>query len=1066
LDAGSKKNYETRLESSLSSILGKKKREAQIMIQYRKEYKSAYEELVHRWIYIKKFGYIRYRNFFDGVSSINSIIYGPKKSIMDVITKKEKDLILIEKEKDDKFFQAMQNSRAPWVSISQRLRYAKTLEERKKLYHELKKYLPPRTPKALSKKIAADWIRSKEGFPIICPHVRDQIEMEIRGMTDKEIHDFLLAYAGETPLYDAYYCKICGEPMTYTDNMEGISMFEGEQPIMMYHDIEDGMKEYIWKQVNQVVRGWIEFRDIKTNKYINQFVSTITSDLYDIIILIDKQISKSKTNSLEEIEYKRKLQTYIYIWAVLIKIVLENPGKLKFVFQRDFQKIKSDVLFTKVLEKLLSTQDILLRKLKITNEASIQEALYTAYTNINALLSKSKVENPRPLSMEELVELDPIYWYISNIYVLQKLGVFGGKHFALGSNPAKSLFNIWEGISPTTIFGKDLDYEKPAIQKIGVGTAADGAKSDYFINCFNDFMRYIESRVWEVPIYNVSIAYDSVNPNLFTIHVAIREEHKKFRESMTKTFELEQTVFTERRKENAYPIGALPFVRKRTYPYLGYMIINYPDFLLDRMYGESVNKSLNQKFLPVNNDVDVSKLKNKFHKHKWNITVYATLKRWAGFGLKHYKPNEVKSYHTSDSAVAKELTTSADFINLKVVDHLCDVCYNTLSSVIFDYSFSAKDVAKLDNVSQSVRKIIEREQTLVNFFNYYQNRCPAPSLKQIKEGDQFHIFITSRKVNQEDEKCSNCGVTKDMLSKRDSGYFEKFVKKFQETQKKERIPIATGTALDDLGKNELSLLEIPVGATIRNWKYNSNVVNEIITKTYDMVASKFKRPGYTHIWQNLGMVENYDYDKVISGDENPSALMETSPELIMMRINRLDIYNKEFLFDYDVFMNHKNMPSIPLEIKSILDTMNTSDLAKVKNLPDLDGNYFSNLRDIRYLYNYPEKHINIANFLLENLIHVMLHVMGIMGKTLNKKIAHEFFMMELNKILQSERTSSKMKDQKAAAVEAQTPLDMNQLNMEDHFQSRSFDGIVADDQGDKFSLNDMDYGGENDDINQ
>jgi hypothetical protein len=65
-----------------------------------------------------------------------------------------------------------------------------------------------------------------------------------------------------------------------------------------------------------------------------------------------------------------------------------------------------------------------------------------------------------------------------------------------------------------------------------------------------------------------------------------------------------------------------------------------------------------------------------------------------------------------------------------------------------------------------------------------------------------------------------------------------------------------------------------------------------------------------------------------------------------------------------------------------------------------------------------------------------------------------------------ERTSAKMKDQRAAAVEAVQKIPTEEdSNMQDHGQSRSYDGLVSADEIDKFSYEGMDYGGENEDIN-
>jgi hypothetical protein len=1028
------KLYEEKLEESVQKLSDKVKQEAQGIKQDKELYKNAYLELVYRWIYIKKFGYFKYEEIMgkERKSTILNILYRENKKILDSVSKREKELVLIEKEKDDKFFQNMQNNRAPWVSLSQKLRYAKTLEERKKYYYELKKYLPSRH--AESRK---DWIRSKEGFPIICPHVRDQIEMELKGMTDKEIHEFLLKYAGESPLHDAYYCGICGEPMTYTDEMEGLTTFEGDQPIMMYRDSEDGMKEFIWKHTGQIVRGNIEFRDIRTNKYINQFISVIANDLHDVVVLIDKKIRRAKTNSLNEIDGKRKLYTAIYVWAILIKIVLENTGKVKFVFQKDFQKIPSDVLFKKVLEKILSTQDILLRELKDTNESHMRESLYAAYTNLSALLTKSKIETPKPLDEGEIISLDPIYLYMAWVYIVEQK-----------NSSARNMLEEWESLTPSIVLGKTLNYDKPTLENI---KPRNTVFSQYYSACYNNFVEYIQSQIYLIPVFNVSIIKDTPDTSTI-IHVSINESHKKFTEHIAPTYDLQKQFFKEKDKEKDYPIGKLPFQKNRQYSIIKY-VSGYPDYLLSRIYGKKINKDLDSKFLP--SSIEKKDVKNDiFHHHKWNITIYCTLSKYKGFGLKKYKSSDIKSYDIDNISIMKDLTTSEGFSELKVVDHLCSICYNTLSSVSV-FTGSDKDSIK---ESEYIKTILSEEQLLTSFFNYYQSRCPAPSKKQIKEGDSLHIFIN---IGDKKEECENCGATKEILFKKDNAYFQKYRGTFEGEQKEKHI-FFTNT----FSQSPNMVIDIP--KSTKEWKYNPNIINEIVSKTYDLTSARLKKTAYHNIWQNMGITENSDYDQIMNGVDNPSASLSGDKILIGMRINRIDIYIKELMFDYYGLINYKNVSVPSVNIKNIVDSVGVEIASKLSKLPILPGEgYFSDLQRMKFLYFQQGDEIHISEFELEYLIQTLLFVYSSMINNAGKKLGNEFMLYFLDKLIKMEKTSSKLKDQKTAAVEAsQKTNDENELNTQDHTQSRAFDGLITADQVDNYSYENIDYGGENEDINQ
>jgi hypothetical protein len=1010
------KAYEADIQAVEQRLKNRELRLAQAQIEWDVKYRQAYQELMYRHLYINKFGYLKYVEVMKGregkISTIETILFRRSVSILDIIGKKERDLILLEYKKENKFFQAMQNNREPWKELTRKLRHAPDAETRKKLYHDLRKYIRGSLPSGSGRgrnkgPTPQDWLRSKEGFPIICPHVAQKIEMEIRGATDSQIHDFLLQYAGSTPLYDAYYCRICGEVLTYIDMMEGLATFEGEQPIMVYHDADEGIKEYVWKQTAHVVRANLEYRDLLPPKEINKFISTIVSDLFEVIILIDKKIRRSRTNSLEEIDGKRKIYTVIYVWAILIKIILENSDKLKFNFQKGFGKVKADILFKGALNAIMTTQNILLQQLRDMSENNIKEALYASYTNLNALLTKSKFETPRPIILEDLIRLDPVYDYCALAYILVEIG----KSAKGSARNIKQLIILEESVSPKTIFGKELDYEKPAITKLTLGSQTLYEK--YYDQCYNIFVEYVQSKIYLLPIYLTYIYRDPVNVNLYTIKVDVDKDYTEYHSKiLAPVLEIEAVWKHEQALKRAIPFGPLPFVINRQYP-RGLYVTGYPDNLLARFYGNV----------------------KKFHLHKWNIFVYAPL------GREHSATGNVLS-----EAKAKEFSLTPEFTRSHLIDRRCGICDLSLVHI-----YEKTEAG-------GIKQAIAEEQVKTNFFNYYQYRCPEPSAKQIREGDLFHQFPKGKL------ECSNCGATEEILDKHDIGYFNKYKKAFLAGLKPHKVSVYNPIP-------ETGSLAISETTNIRTWKYNQNSISEMIDKTYDavhVVLKMNKKIQYSRAWQNLGLIENYDYDKVLSGEENPSAKINQFSA--QARVTRLDIYLKEFIFDYNILINYRNMAIIPVDLKLIMEGLAPSSLEAISKLPKFGSEYFQVYKEIRYRFLGEEKGIGdfeqVANFLLEYLIKELLKFQLLLNKQVGKEFGNEFLGYIIGKLFRMERVSAKLKEQKAAAVEAAQKISSeDDPNMQDHFQSRSFDGLVPAGEADKYSYEGMDYGGENEEFN-
>lgn len=1013
-----KKDYDTILQNHVELVNRKFREQAQVQANNIAGFDESFDELVKRWIFIRKFGYAKFAEIMPNrISDISHVLMSREK-IFSHISKREQDLLVIEHARWEKFREALANSRAPWISIVQKLRVA-PLEEKKKLFHSLEKYIGKAKTGAPSAKLAEDFIRSPEGFPIICPHVIDEIKMEIEGKSDYFIHDFLLKYAGDTPLYDAYYCKICGEVLTYTDEMTGLTLFEGAQPTLRYHDDTEVLNDFIWKYAAQIVRGYVEFSNVKTGRFVNDFITGIVSSLFDFIVLIEKKLRKSKTTRIEEIDDRRKFYTIIYVWAALAKIIIDNPKKIRFNFQKEYKEINPAKLLALITEKFLSTQNILIRHLRTygieESDSAIGETISSAFANINAIMTKARLSTPKPIDITQIIRTDPIFLYMLLAHILHE-------------HPK----NIKQLIAQYDVDIKTILHTEPIEIGDWYGAAklakipAKSAEAIYFTQSYETFFSYIQSRVYEHSIYIVKITRDPENENLYDIRSKFSNELIQLREKNSAIMRADAEFLHARIIMNLNAFAQIPSY-DALYAYAFHQAMGYATSALGRIYGMQFNHKLNMKSLP---ESIQHSAKNIFHKHAWKIYVYVDIHKFRGYNFAQYAPKDLH-YYTSE-----EIRKNAMPQNLILIDLLCAICYHTLS-----------------NVTQEIDALadIEKEQQLINFFNYYQNRCPIPSKKQIQEGNYFHTF--------EKDKCVNCGATREGLLQRDNAYYKKYIDIFLRDQKRiedEKHIVTTA------GPTHEKLQTTKIPAFMHDWKFNPSIINEVITKTVDLLG-KIKPAKYRNIWMNLGICENYDYDKIISGAENPSKNVNESKNLSQMRINHIDIYIKELIFDYYLLINYKNMPTLPLEIKVIIDVGTATELEQLRKFGDfntyLESSYEDLVEAAREIFTYT----NLANFLMELLIRAILGIRTALD-AVSKKMANTFIAYIIAKIIQMERATALMKEQKAAAIEATQKTDPNaDPNMVDNRQSTDFDDLVAPDAVDKFSYEGMDYDGQNDD---
>lgn len=841
-----------------------------------------------------------------------------------------------------------------------------------------------------------DYIRTPDGYPVICPHVVELIELEYKRVNPSDIRTRILKYAGKTPLYHTYYCGICGEMIAHSERLDTINMFEGNQPTM-YHDLDEALKDYIWKLTNQVVRNYIQFQELQTNRYINTFVSNITAGLYDLINLIEKKLLKSKTSSIEETEYKKRLYTVIYIYAMLIKVILDNPEAITFATLG--WKMQMPKLVAYALDKISTTQNVIINKLSDVNDTFLETSIVKALQNVTLVVTKTRLEKPPELDITAQLGNDPVYRYISYMTLVADLRDV--------DDMAKVLRISREASKLVKLYGFDTTDQLESAMKAGAYSniripkftpeypgsfrlLQEPAKfaaldispayvfDDYFAEVFRIFCEYVKSGCFAEYLYDVTIVEDT--SGIHHITTGVSPAYKGFADKLRPIRECER-IYIDLKRHSIVP-GFYNIPVKNNLAFSARQYNQVTSSLLSRKYGEAAKANA----------------KPGFHKHKWDLYVYVAMQDY-------YPDKRYDEYKSTVVIPAKDLSgrlNDPEFQNLKLIDVLCSKCLYSVRT-----SGDIKD--PLDS--------LERDRLITNFYNFYENRCPQPTSKNILTF--FHDFAN--------EKCRNCGFDKQMLYDKDPVFFKKYEPSF-------RKDLARVSASVSRYRPEYEP-DTKIDKSIVTWVHNPNIVNEFATKTYDMMRSnKMKKTEYYNVLINIGLLEKFEYDAIMSGAEMPHKAMDDATALT--RIYRLDLYIKEVIFDYMTLVNADHMATIPGDLKFVDD----KDQKAVSELPSIGEayrDYFSLIQQVRR----SRSPVEVSQYLLEYFFQMLLTLLKYLERV-SKKFANDFVVHCINKFMNTEKTTCKLKDYKNALIEATQRVDTNEANLQDHSESRVYDDLV------------------------
>ena len=236
---------------------------------------------------------------------------------------------------------------------------------------------------------------------------------------------------------------------------------------------------------------------------------------------------------------------------------------------------------------------------------------------------------------------------------------------------------------------------------------------------------------------------------------------------------------------------------------------------------------------------------------------------------------------------------------------------NTLICIRCDKQFNKN--------SKNIEQNIEEYRHMRDFILYFQNTCP--------KDNKFHEYKIE-KDGLEKNKCFKCNYDKnfiEILELIKSEHHVEFLKYFKKWKHKYKVIKI---------KNIVPLFDnvyIPMKTKKVDWGYQIDNIHQI-TK---MTNVKYNQ------WLNLGLSENYIYDKIINGSENPSN-NDLSNDIKINRLNNLIGYATYIIGKYNTIksQNTKMLKKwfINMEFKNVnkMPVIMTNFHSELNGIVDLD----------------------------------------------------------------------------------------------------------------------------------
>ena len=400
--------------------------------------------------------------------------------------------------------------------------------------------------------------------------------------------------------------------------------------------------------------------------------------------------------------------------------------------------------------------------------------------------------------------------------------------------------------------------------------------------------------------------------------------------------------------------------------------------------------------------IDLSKIFcSDGRKHKFDIHVYEK-----GLTRLEISKKNIDEWMFDDNK-------NKEFRKMNRVDLKCSVCGAFLSKT------------KEETGESSITSVLNRNDEIIGFYNLYTFKCPVKNI---------HIF--------EDDKCTQCEVTKTMIFNKDKSYYSKHRKVFYEELESQAGKRDKTTVLK---QEKRDIVTKPIDP----WSINNTPISAI---------SKISKIPIS-VLNNIGLIEGNDYEKIQTGELNPNGNINISKT---NKVVHLETYMNAFLIEYEML---KNGRIIQPQLETFVKKWDNVDFT---NFPDVAKDYHTLHR--RYVQSGLDDD-KMANFVLYSLTSSLLHIYKQFSSStgnsssMNADASLAFIKYTMDKIVASEKAISDPgilmgklaeidSDDTGDAVEAD--YDDNDIVVDENFDPFSLEstGIDAGELGDNMDTGD------------
>lgn len=937
-------------QNIIKNILDQKK--------YQIEYQNNLSILENKILINNKLEYIaknKFPNLFN-VNSKDNLFNKFNKFDINKIPKKNKEVILLEFKKNEDYIKNQLYNKCKHKNVL------------KTFYKSINKY---QSFQELLKFIKKD---NKENdiykcnlcsYNLICPHIVDYyilfFNKNIQNKNDDYVHlKILNKYMAKAPIDMIYYCKICGEELGKSYDIEQSIEFKDNERVNTL-EYSDDTSSMIKNNVSYIVYTYISFKGINITINKQQIIKYIIDNISLYINNIEKKLRKSKNYDNIKINDLINFNIIIFTYACIIfimnkytNLVFNKINKTK-KFDNIIVQKKSEIKstsgsgkktkrggksmnhikenFREAYDLIINTNYLLLSKLDYNkNSEIIKNILVKSYTFINE-------SNELELDMKksnnlELVYNSSIYKYyynIKNLYPISKdnnnnkrknIGIMLNFQDVYKSPLKKIKYDDYTNILGKIELDKKPDYlfEKIEIPIFSNFSNLDKIENMNKINSFSEykyysfllFIYFIKNRLYELPIYEfIELGKDIKNlENIYIdkIKTNINEDYTKYSDIMSiyinKSLILkqyEQTLIKNNIDFNQYPYSNFKLNNSRYY------------------YNKDIK--LNKY---------ICKIDGKLHTYNSYI----------------YKLDD-KEYIINKKELDKNLSITSNK-KTKFIDYQCSKCKLRKNSIKDEY----------DN--KDVLNIINNKNDIVIFYNIYRYKCPL---------SDFHIF--------EKNICKICKISSDDILTQNINIFNKFKKNYNDYLTS-LLFIQNNKISDMLVKNK----ELLKSDILHNYKTSISSHNKNITEFIDKIdkinieelfifISKLSKIDIKY-FKILGLTEGLNYSEI--------ELTEPSYEKIDNRfikisnyIRTLSIYLNLLInldkvttyYDYDFLEIINNIKLLDISKQITLNNnINLLDMFNFIKMTKTDNKYIIEF-GLKILFN-KIKELHILNESLEN----------------------------------------------------------------------------------------------------